>query len=210
MTASGWRSVAALLAVTALAGAAFAWVSEGFYAVTSDGVRRANLARMPRALPDIVLVDAFGQTLSLQDYGSAGEATFVTLQYVRCRSVCLSSAAAQSWLQGELQARGLQTRVKLLTLSFDPHNDTQQVLLQHAQRLHADSGLWRFATVGDAQDLPQLLGLFDLVVLPDGLGGFSHNAALFLIGHDGRLSKAYDIDRPDIALADYLHSVAGS
>lgn len=210
MMASSWRSMAALLAVMALAGAAFAWVTEGFSAVTSDGVRRANLARMPRALPDISLVDAFGQTLSLQDYGSAGKATFVTLQYVRCRSVCLTSAAGQSWLQGELQARGLQTRVKLLTLSFDPYNDTQQVLAQHAQRLHAERGLWRFATVRDAQDLPQLLGLFDLVVLPDGLGDFSHNAALFLIGHDGRLSKAYDIDRPDIALADYLHRGAGS
>lgn len=210
MIGSGWRSMAAMLAVTALAGAAFAWVTEGFSAVTSDGVRRANLARMPRTLPDIGLVDAFGQTLSLQNYGSAGEATFVTLQYVRCRSVCLTSAAGQSWLQGELQARGLQTRVKLLTLSFDPYNDTPQVLAQHAQRLHADSALWRFATVRDAQNLPQLLGLFDLVVLPDGLGGFSHNAALFLVGHDGRLSKAYDIDRPDIALADYLHRGAGS
>ena len=210
MRASGWRSMAALLAATALAGAAFAWVTEGFSAVTSDGVRRANLARVPRALPDIGLVDAFGQTLSLQNYGSAGEATFVTLQYVRCRSVCLTSAAGQSWLQGELQARGLQTRVKLLTLSFDPYNDTPQVLAQHAQRLHADPRLWRFATVRDAQNLPQLLGLFDLVVLPDGLGGFSHNAALFLVGRDGRLSKAYDIDRPDIALADYLHRGAGS
>lgn len=210
MMARGWRSMAALIAVTVLAFAAFFGVTEGFSAVTSDGVRRANLARVPRVLPDIGLVDAFGKTLSLGDYGAAGAATFVTLQYVRCRSVCLTSAAGQSWLQGEILARGLQSRVKLLTLSFDPYNDTEQVLAQHAQRLHADRSVWRFATVRDARDLPPLLGLFDLVVLSDGLGGYSHNAALFLIGHDGRLSKAYDIDRPDLALADYLHGSAGS
>lgn len=210
MMLRGWRSLAALLAVIALAGAAFAWVTEGFSAVTSDGVRRANLARLPRTLPGIDLVDAVGQTLSLQDYGAAGKATFVTLQYIRCQSVCLTSAAGQSWLQGELQARHLQNRVQLLTLSFDPHNDTPQLLAQHARRLQAEHGLWRFATVRDAHDLPRLLGLFDLVVLPDGLGGFSHNAALFLISEEGLLSKAYDIDRPDIALADYLRTSAGS
>jgi len=43
-----------------------------------------------------------------------------------------------------------------------------------------------------------------LVVLPDGLGGYSHNAAMFLIDESGRLRRAYDIDRPDLALTDYL------
>lgn len=36
------------------------------------------------------------------------------------------------------------------------------------------------------------------------MGGYSHNAALFLVEEDGRLSRAYDVDRRDVALADYL------
>jgi len=208
---SGWRTVAATVFVAALALAAFAGVTHGFAAVTSDGVRRADIARTPRVLPDLGLVDASGQRLSLRDYGlPSSRVTFVTLVYVRCRTVCLTSAAGQSWLQGEIRDRGLQDKVRLLTLSFDPHNDTPQVLAEHARRLEADEGFWRFATVRDAVDLPQMLKLFDIVVLSDSLGGYSHNAALFLIGEDGRLSRAYDVDRPDIALADYLRKGPGS
>lgn len=201
-----WRTLASTVLVAVSALCAFAGVTHGFAAVTSDGVRRAEIASTPRALPDIALVDARGRALSLADYGRPGpQVTFVTLAYVRCRTVCLTSAAGQSWLQGEIQARGLAGRVRLLTLSFDPANDTPQVLADHALRLRADPGSWRFATtVGGTDGLRRMLDLFGIVVLPDGLGGYSHNAALFLIGEDGRLSRAYDIERPDLALADYL------
>jgi protein SCO1/2 len=208
---SGWRTAAAAVLVAALALAAFAAATRGFTAVTSDGVRRADIARTPRALPGLDLVDASGQRLSLRDYGQpSSRVTFVTLVYVRCRSVCLTSAAGQSWMQGEIRARGLEGKVRLLSLSFDPHQDTPQVLAEHARRLEADARFWRFATVRDAADLPAMLKLFGVVVLPDGLGGYSHNAALFLIGEDGRLSRAYDVDRPDIALADYLRQRPGA
>lgn len=211
MTQGGWRTAVATVAVAALALAAFAGATHGFAAVTSDGVRRADIAGAPRALPGLGLVDASGRHLSLQDYGlPSSRVTFVTLVYVRCRSVCLTSAAGQSWLQAEIRERGLQDKVRLLSLSFDPRNDTPQVLAEHARRLEADAGFWRFATLRDAADLPALLKLFGVVVLPDGLGGYSHNAALFLVGEDGRLGKAYDVDRPDIALADYLRQRPGA
>jgi Uncharacterized protein SCO1/SenC/PrrC, involved in biogenesis of respiratory and photosynthetic systems len=200
-----WRTLVAAALVACGALGAFAAVTHGFAAVTSDGVRRADLASTPRALPAIDLLDATGQPLSLQDYGRPGrQATFVTLVYVRCQSICLTSAAGQSWLQGEIQARGLADRIRLLTLSFDPANDTPAVLAEHARRLSADPALWRFATVRDPADLKRMLAPFDIVVLPDGLGGYSHNAALFLVDEAGRLSRAYDIERPDIALADHL------
>ena len=201
------RSMLAAVAIATLALVCFAWVTHGFAAITSDGVRRADIAHTPRALPDLGLVDAAGQPLSLGDYGRASDAvTFVTLVYVRCQTVCLTSASGQSWLQAEIQARQLQGRVRLLTLSFDP-SDTPDVLAQYARRLDAQSALWRFAGVREAGDLPALLRLFGIVVLPDGLGGYAHNAALFLIDQRGRLVRAYDVDRPDIALADVLRTL---
>ncbi len=206
-----WRTPVAALVVAVSALGAVAAVTDGFAAVTSDGVRRADIARAPRALTDLALIDASGRALSLSDYGRrSAQVTFVTLAYVRCRDVCLTSAAGQSWLQGEIQARGLADRVRLLTLSFDPRNDTPPVLAEHARRLNADPAIWRFATLRDEGRLPALLKLFDVVVLPDGLGGYSHNAALFLVGRDGRLRRAYDIDRPDLALADFLREEKGT
>ena len=202
---SAARTTLSTLAVAVLALAAFAGVTRGFAAVTSDGVRRADIAQAPRALPDLALVDGAGLSLQLSDYAAPNApVTFVTLQYLRCQSVCLTSASGQSWLQSEIQARGLEGKMRLLTLSFDPGNDTPAVLAAHARRLDADPALWRFATVADPALLEPMLSLFGSVVLPDGLGGYAHNAALFVIDGQGRLSQAYDVDRPDIALAAQL------
>jgi protein SCO1/2 len=201
-----WRSVAACAFVIALWIGAFAAGTHGFVAITSDGLRRAELANAPRELPDLPLVDSTGGTLSLRDYARPGNAvTFVSLVFVRCNSICLTSAGSQSWLQAEIRARGMEGRARLLTLSFDPGSDTPSVLSAHANRLAAKPDLWRVATVRDTSDLKRMLDLFGVVVLTDGAGGYSHNGALFAIGPGGRLERAYDIDRPDLALADYLH-----
>ncbi|NYT22942.1 SCO family protein [Alcaligenaceae bacterium] len=205
MVSSPVRSALALAVVLVLGLAAFAAATAGFAAVTADGVRRVQLERQPRALPPLALVGADGGDFSLQAYGSAqAQVTFVTLVYLQCRSICRTSLSGQAWMQHAIQSRGLESRVRLLTLSFDPIHDTPGVMAEHARRLGAEPGLWEFATVQAPEDLDAMLALFDIIVLPDGLGDYTHNAALFLIDETGRLSKAYDIDRPDLALADYL------
>lgn len=205
MNATVLRSVAATAAILLVAFAALAQVTGGFAALTADGVRRVELAHAPRALPPVALVDAAGQPLQLADYGQPSQqATFVALVYVRCQTVCRTSASAQAWLQQAIRAHGLEPHLRLLTLSFDPASDTPAVLAEHARRLDADPRLWRFATARDAHGLAAMLDVFDVIVLPDGLGGYTHNAALFLIDRHGRLARAYDIERPDLALADYL------
>lgn len=205
MTSTPLRSGLTLVVILILGLAAFAAVTSGFAAVTADGVRRIQLKREPRSLPSLPLLDAQGRSLSLENYGSpAPMVTFVTMVYLQCQSICRTSVSGQSWMQHAIQSRGLENKVRLLTLSFDPANDTPQVMRDYARRVGADPALWQFATVQNPRDLPALLKTFDIIVLPDGLGGYSHNAALFLIDHHGRLSRAYDIDRPDLALADYL------
>lgn len=206
MTSTFLRSSLALVIVIILGLSAFAAVTSGFAAVTADGVRRVQLERAPRSLPSLALIDANGGELSLEEsYGtSASGVTFVTLVYLQCQSICRTSMAGQSWMQHAIKSRGLENEVRLLTLSFDPFKDTPEVMAEHAHRLGAQPDQWQFATVRDLADLATLLDLFDIIVLPDGFGDYSHNAALFLIDGNGRLSKAYDIDRPDLALADYV------
>jgi protein SCO1/2 len=190
-----------------LAWAAFAAVTSNFSALTSDGVRRVELARAPREVPRIALIDSAGRPMQLADYGRpSAQATFVTLTYVRCQTVCRASTSGQAWMQNAIREHQLEGRVRLLTLSFDSESDTTAVLAAHARRLDADPHLWRFATVKAGTDRARLLEFFGVVVIPDGLGGYSHNAAHFVIGRDGRLSRAYDMERPDLALVDYLNS----
>lgn len=207
---ANWRSLAACGLVLALSLYAFYAVTCGFTALTSEGVRRAALASSPRELPDLELVDSTGAAFSLRDYRRHGTITFIDLVYVRCSSICVTTAGSHAWLQAQIRSHGLQDRFRLLTLSFDPASDTPQVLAAYAARLAADPELWRVATVRNVADLQRMLKVFGVVVLPDGLGGYSHNAALFAIGPAGRLERAFDADRPDTALGAYLPQPRGS
>ncbi|RTZ48307.1 SCO family protein [Candidimonas sp. SYP-B2681] len=201
--------MAAIFVVIAVGLLALGGVTRGFAAVTADGVRRVDLERAPRSLPALPMIDQAGKAWSLADYGGASPyTTFVTLVYTRCFTICRTSASGLAFLQQEIQSRGLEDRVRLLTLSFDPFNDTPAVLAEYAKGLGADGSLWRTATVAHETDLETMLSVFDIVVIPDGLAGYSHNAALFRIDERGKLIKAYDIDRPDLALADYLYNKA--
>ena len=202
MRTATWRPVAAILLIAVAALAAFWTVTRGFQTVTSDGARRIDIARSPRPLPPAPVVDGAGRVFNLSDIADGTDATFVTWVYTRCVTICRTSTYGQAYLQQEILARGLENRVKLLTLSFDPVHDTPDVLSAYAHQLKADARLWSFATVTEAGSLMRLLKLFEIVVLPDGAGGYSHNAALFVVDRHGRVVRAYDIDRPDIALAD--------
>ena len=205
--AGGWRgTLVATALVSALALLAFAHATRGFRVATSDGARQHDLARAPVALPDIELADASGHRFHLREPGNAPRQTLVTFLYTHCLTVCRSSASGQAYLQAELTARDLAGRYQLLAISFDPGRDTPDVLRAYGRKQGADSAVWRMATVADAADLPALLKAFGVVVLPDGRGDYVHNAAHFLIDAQGRLARAYDIDRPDAVLADIVHA----
>lgn len=199
------RTALALLLIVLTAAVAFAAVTRGFEVVTADSARRVDLSRSPRTLPPLPLIDSHGHHVSLSDPALRGsQATLVALVYTRCATICRTAASGQAFLQHAIRAQGLDARIKLLTLSFDPQHDTPAALAAYAVRQQADPAAWTFATVADTADLPALLQLFDVVVLPDGLGGYAHNAALFQLDADGQLVRAYAIDRPDLALAATL------
>lgn len=195
---------AALLLVAAAGAGVFGMLTRGFGAVTADGVRRIDLARDPRALPAIRMTDASGAAFMLDALNRDGRTTVITLGYTRCIEICRTTASGQSYLQQELRARGMDARVRLLTISFDPAHDTPPALRAYARRMKADPARWDFATVADPADLARLLAMFGIVVLSDGLGGYVHNGAIFVAAADGRVARTFDLDRPDQALAYLL------
>ena len=201
----GWGPALAMCALALASLLLFDHLTRGFQAVTSDGVRRIDLVRAPRPLPAIELVDSAGARFSLADLaGPGGQTTLITLVYTHCVDICRTAASGQAYLQQELRARGLNNRVRQLTISFDPKRDTPEALRAYARGMQADPLRWRFATVADAADLARLLKAFEVVVLADGRGGLVHNGAIFVADRFGRLVQTYDLDRPDQALADLL------
>lgn len=201
-----WQKTAlSLAAVFALVLGALYPVTQGLRAISADTARQVAFARSPRPMAPLPMVDAQGKPFLLSESaGATPQWTIATLMYTRCVSVCRASAAGMAYLQEMLAEQGLQDRVGLLSLSFDPGYDTPAGLQEYAEQMRADPARWRFATVRQETDLKTMLDLFNIIVLPDGMGGFDHNAALFLIDPDGRIMRAYSVAQPDLMLGDLL------
>lgn len=124
----------------------------------------------------------------------------VEFVYTTCPSICQSAGADMARLRDRLAGAGLADRVRLVSLSFDPETDTPELLADYGARHGADGRLWTVARP-DPADLPALLAAYGVRVIPDGWGGWTHNAALHVVGPDGRLRAILDIDDLDGAEA---------
>ncbi|HJV25938.1 MAG TPA: SCO family protein [Aromatoleum sp.] len=184
--------------------AAFSEVSAGFRVVTSEAARRLDVREHAPQIPDAMLAAPGTTAYSLRsDLARDGRIALVDFIYTRCESVCSVLGTEFQQLQQEIQKQGLQDRVRLISISFDPADDAD-ALSRHASRMHADASVWRFASVADTQALRPLLDAFGIVVVPDGMGGFVHNAAIHTLRPDGRLTRIDDLGAARIALRSAL------
>ena len=116
-------------------------------------------------------------------------------------------------LQRELQASGRAHEVRLLSISFDPHDQPAQ-LAAYARQMRAQPEIWQFAAVPDARQRQALLAAFGIVVVPAPAGEFEHNAAFHIVDANGLLAQIVDYDAPhaalQYALAASRRTLAGS
>jgi protein SCO1 len=195
------RSVVVTVLMTILGIGALWHSTDGFAAFTAEAARRAEILRSPRLLPSAVLEDQDGRTFSLQDY--RGKLLAVEFIYTRCSTICRSLGMAFKQIRDHVPQAMLGSDFALLSISFDAARDDTASLKAYSDAHGADSRHWRIARVRNAADLQQLLDAFGVVVIPDGLGGFEHNAAIHLLDRSGRLGLISDIDEP-ILFADRI------
>jgi protein SCO1/2 len=194
----------ALFALLALASAA--WLTHGFRVWTAEGARRLELALEPVAAPAVDVVVAGDGPRSLPQLLRAdGVVTIVDFVYTHCRSACAALGTGFQQLQARIRAdeatraAGAAGPIRLLSISFDRERDDPATLARYASALDARPGTWRFAAVPDAAQLAALLRQFQVVVIPDALGGYEHNAALLVIDPNARLVRIFDYARIDDA-----------
>ncbi len=198
-------TVFAVLAVILLVTACAALMTHGFKAWTTEALRRQLILENPMPLPSLLMNDHLGQQQALnKNIQTDGRIVLINFIYTRCNSVCRILGAQFQQAQAQIQAHGLQDKVRLLSISFDPSYDTPAQLAKYAINMHADPAIWHFASVANPSELPQLLKQFGIVVIPDGYGGFIHNAAIHAISADAKLEHIYDLDDFDVALATAL------
>ena len=150
---------------------------------------RATILELGDAVPDVNFTDQTGASRRLSEW--RGKIVALTFIYTRCPipNFCplmdRHFAAAQRQLKAEAP---LDSRVHLVSVSFDPENDTPAVLAKHAARVGADPGQWSFVTA--PWDVIDPFGrVFGVAIMRDDkpTQEIVHNLRTAIIGKDGRL-----------------------
>jgi len=143
-----------------------------------------------------------------------GDPVVMTFIYTRCPlpTFCPLMDRHFASLQKTLEADPSLSKVKLVTVSFDPTTDTPAVLKKHGKSLGADFSRWTFLT-GDRDDVDQFAARFGVQVsraLNDARD-ITHNLRTAIIGADGKLLKVYTGNdwSPDQVLTDLKGLGAG-
>ena len=133
-----------------------------------------------------------GKPVRLADY--RGDVLVLTFIYTRCPlpDYCPLMSKNFARLQGMIPPRlddGQAPDVELLSISFDPKNDTPQVLSDYAQRYTDDLSNWTFAT-GTPQQVERVTGLFGVFTEQQD-GQITHGLRTVVIGPDGRIRERW-------------------
>lgn len=180
------RAAFGTVTVAALGAAALWWGTDQGVALTSEAARRLDIAAAPRLLPDATLHDQRGAELALSQY--RGAPLVLEFVYATCPDICVTLGTAFEQLDAILHEDA-----RLVSISFDPEDDTER-LGWFADRHGATAPRWRVAGIPDKSARRALIERAGVVVIPDGLGGFVHNAGLYLVDAEGRLKAVFGPD----------------
>jgi protein SCO1/2 len=141
-------------------------------------------------LPEYDFTNELGQAVSLGQY--KGGVLAFTFFFTSCPFPDFCPRLAANFAEAAAQLRqmpGAPARWHLLSISFDPKNDTPQRLLSYANSAHYDPGHWSFLT-GDPVQISELADQFGGIFWAEN-GGISHNLRTVVVDARGRVRKIY-------------------
>ncbi len=171
------------------------------------------------AAADGVLIDSGDTTASLHDLYH-DKTVVLSFIYTSCPDVngCPLATFVLSQVQQRLSShQSLTDEVRLISVSFDPVNDSPAVMADYGRRFQRHDVDWRFVTSESDERLAPILDAYDQAVIrdfgPDGepIGTMSHILRVFLIDRNKHIRNIYSPSflHPDILLADILTVTSG-
>ncbi len=158
-------------------------------------------------VPDFAMTDQDGQTRHLADL--RGKVVVLTFVYTRCPlpDYCPAMDRRFSELSQSLSRSAARAeKVRLVSLSFDPENDTPEVLKKHAEIRGAQPPLWTYA-VASHEELAKIAPALGLIYGP-GKNEIIHNLCTAIIGPDGKLARLeVGTKNNDWTTADFLQTI---
>jgi len=196
MSARRTAVAATFVAVTGLAVAHT--VTDGFEAYTLESARRLHALRSATPIPNLPLELADGGHVSLSHLH--GRVLLVDFIYTNCQTYCVALGSVYARLQKRLADEIAAGNVRLVSVSFDPRRDAPANLRAYRARHSSSSTGWYLGTPSRPDDLREWLESFGVVVIPDGMGGYAHNAAIHVVEPNRRLVTILDPDDIDGAV----------
>jgi protein SCO1/2 len=168
--------------------------TDGYTVLTSEGSRRTAVAKHPVVIPPILLRDRGGSFFKINDYREG--LTLVEFIYTGCQTTCVELGNAFEEISDSLSK---SMKVRLVSISIDP-TDQLEDLQRYAERFNIPSHLWKVAKVKNRKDTTSLLNTFGIIAIPDGYGGYEHNAAIHIVDRSGKLISIVDHEVALLAL----------
>lgn len=162
---------------------------------------------------DAVLLNATGSLRRLSAY-TRGKVTLLTFFYTYCSDPwgCPFAYQTMKTLRDRIGSdSSLRSRVRFVSISFDPTHDTPAALRNYAHGLAGTTAFeWQFLTARSMAELTPLLDGFgqDVRVETDAAGrparAINHMLKIFLIDSAGVVREIYALDfvQPEVMLND--------
>lgn len=149
-------------------------------------------------LPDLSLTNQDGKRISLKDF--RGKALAITFIYAKCPlpDYCIRMSTNFSDLANQIANDAkIKDRIRLLSISFDPANDTPQKLRSYGVGYLGNDpktkfDIWQLAVGSDAE-VRKIADFFGLQyeVDKDNKTQINHNLRTAVIGPDGKVTKIF-------------------
>jgi protein SCO1/2 len=180
---------------------AFSWATDGFAVLTTEEARRRSVAREMPELPSLKVESLNGTKGDWrQILKSDDRVTIMHFVYTRCRTLCFAQTAQTLSLQRLILEKSLAGDIQLTTISFDPQNDTFEVLKRYAQRFEIQPEIWSLWRPSNQKELDAVLAALGIIVIPDNMGEYVHNAAWLIVDRQARLRAIVPQEHPLRAL----------
>ena len=156
-----------------------------------------NFAQIGKDVPDFALTNQDGKRISIKDF--KGKALAITFIYAKCPlpDYCIRMSTNFSDLANQLVTNTeMKDKVSLLSISFDPANDTPEKLksygLGYMGKGATSLGPWQLA-VGKDDEVRKIADFFGLRYEVDQTDKtqINHSLRTAVIGPDGKVTKIF-------------------
>lgn len=146
--------------------------------------------------PDFQLDNLDGQKVTRAD--TDGKVRLVYFYYANCPDVCQPTTFFLSKVQDLLVQKGdFGKKTQMLSITVDPARDTSEALKEYSARFHADPKGWLFLRGDEAYTL-ELARKFNITVIKDANGDFTHANVIMLLDKSGNIRQYYNANDPNL------------